>query len=159
VKIIAFVIALGLFVFGIVLMGYAFEPDVAPRNPFFLQWDPGVAVSLAIPFHYSSALTVRSARSASSMSDDFGIGAQVVVRALRRTLPPWPDEPSGVIVRTGGSRACGRVWGDRGGGGRIRWVEFDEPQSNSDGGSPFLSRSRCMRSSSELAPPMSDLGE
>jgi hypothetical protein len=54
VKIIAFVIALGLFVFGIVLMGYAFEPDGAPRNPF-LQWDPGVAVSLAIRSTYSSA--------------------------------------------------------------------------------------------------------
>jgi hypothetical protein len=34
VKIIAFVIALGLFVFGIVLMGYAFEPD-GPTESLF----------------------------------------------------------------------------------------------------------------------------
>jgi hypothetical protein len=72
-------------VFGIVLMGYAFEPDV-PHG--ILQWDPGVAVSLAIPVPLPSALTVRSARSASSMSDDFGIGAQVVVRASSDTKRP-----------------------------------------------------------------------
>jgi len=50
VKIIAFVIALGLFVFGIVLMGHAFEPDV-PHGILFFSGILSVAVSLAIPFH------------------------------------------------------------------------------------------------------------
>ena len=49
-KIIAFVIALGLFVFGIVLMGYAFAPDV-PHGILFFSGILSVAVSLAVPFH------------------------------------------------------------------------------------------------------------
>jgi hypothetical protein len=88
------------------------------------------------------------------MSDDFGIGAQVVVHASDTGDPaPWPDEPSGVIVRTGGSALAG-VWG-RGGGGRMWWVEFDEPQSNSDGDGPFLS-AQVHEKFLELAPPLSD---
>ncbi len=88
------------------------------------------------------------------MSDDFGIGAQVVVRAADTGDPaPWPDEPSGVIVRTGGSALAG-VWG-RGGGGRMWWVEFDEPQSNSDGDGPFLS-AQVHEKFLELAPPLGD---
>ena len=88
------------------------------------------------------------------MSDDFGIGAQVVVRAANAGEPsPWPHEPSGVIVRSGGSALAG-VWG-RGGGGRMWWVEFDEPQSNSDGDGPFPS-AQVHERFLELAPPMSD---
>lgn len=49
-KIIAFVIALGLFVLGIVLMGSAFEPDV-PHGTIFFSGILSVAASLAIPFH------------------------------------------------------------------------------------------------------------
>lgn len=88
------------------------------------------------------------------MSDDFGIGAQVVVRAANAGEPsPWPREPSGVIVRSGGSALAG-VWG-RGGGGRMWWVEFDEPQSNSDGDGPFPS-AQVHEKFLELAPPVSD---
>ncbi|MFM9918602.1 hypothetical protein [Lacisediminihabitans sp. H27-G8] len=88
------------------------------------------------------------------MSDDFGIGAQVVVRAAGTgELAPWPDEPSGVIVRSGGSALAG-VWG-RGGGGRMWWVEFDEPQTNSDGDGPFPS-AQVHEKFLELAPPVSD---
>jgi len=50
VKIIAFVFALGLFLLGIVLMGYAFEPG-APHAILFLSGIVSVAVSLAVPFH------------------------------------------------------------------------------------------------------------
>ena len=90
------------------------------------------------------------------MSDDFGIGAQVVVRAANAGEPsPWPREPSGVIVRSGGSALAG-VWG-RGGGGRMWWVEFDEPQSNSDGDGPFPS-AQVHERFLELAPPVSDPG-
>ena len=49
-KIIAFVIALALFILGIVLMGYAFEPD-ASHGILFFSGIVSVAVSLAIPFH------------------------------------------------------------------------------------------------------------
>ena len=49
-KIIAFVIALGLFLLGIVLMGYAFEPGM-PHGILFFSGIASVAVSLAIPFH------------------------------------------------------------------------------------------------------------
>lgn len=49
-KIIAFVIALAFFVLGMVLMGYAFEPD-APHGILFFCGILGVALSLAIPFH------------------------------------------------------------------------------------------------------------
>jgi hypothetical protein len=86
------------------------------------------------------------------MSDDFGIGAQVFVRAASVDDPSqWPDEPSGVIVRSGGSALAG-VWG-RGGGGRMWWVEFDEPQSNSQGDGPFLS-AQVHEKFLELAPPV-----
>ncbi|WP_185201067.1 hypothetical protein [Glaciihabitans sp. INWT7] len=49
-KIIAFVIALALFLLGMLLMGYAFEPD-APHGILFFAGIASVAVSLAIPFH------------------------------------------------------------------------------------------------------------
>ena len=88
------------------------------------------------------------------MSDDFGIGAQVVVRAAVAGDPvPWPEEPSGVIVRSGGSALAG-VWG-RGGGGRMWWVEFDERQFNSNGDGPFLS-AQVHEKFLKLAPPLSD---
>ena len=88
------------------------------------------------------------------MSDDFGIGAQVVVRAAVAGDPvPWPEEPSGVIVRSGGSALAG-VWG-RGGGGRMWWVEFDERQFNANGDGPFLS-AQVHEKFLELAPPLSD---
>ena len=88
------------------------------------------------------------------MSDDFGVGAQVFVRAATAGESSlWPDEPSGVIVRSGGSALAG-VWG-RGGGGRMWWVEFDEPQSNSDGDGPFAS-AQVHERFLELAPPVSD---
>lgn len=88
------------------------------------------------------------------MSDDFGIGAQVFVRASTAGEDSlWPDEPSGVIVRSGGSALAG-VWG-RGGGGRMWWVQFDEPQSNSDGDGPFPS-AQVHEKFLELAPPVSD---
>ena len=88
------------------------------------------------------------------MSDDFGIGAQVFVRAaIAGESSLWPDEPSGVIVRSGGSALAG-VWG-RVGGGRMWWVEFDEPQSNSDGDGPFPS-AQVHERFLELAPPVSD---
>ncbi|MHC5795709.1 hypothetical protein ACVXZ4_06065 [Lacisediminihabitans sp. FW035] len=88
------------------------------------------------------------------MSDDFGIGAQVFVRATASGEDStWPDEPSGVIVRSGGSALAG-VWG-RGGGGRMWWVQFDEPQSNSDGDGPFPS-AQVHERFLELAPPVSE---
>jgi hypothetical protein len=69
-------------------------------------------------------------------SDNFGIGAQVFVRDASESDPsPWPASPSGIILRTAGSALQG-VWG-KGGGGRMWWVEFDEPQTNSDGGGPY----------------------
>jgi hypothetical protein len=89
------------------------------------------------------------------VSDDFGIGSQVFVRAATAgDLSAWPDEPSGVIVRTGGSALAG-VWG-RAGGGRIWWVEFDEPQSNSTGEGPFFS-AQVHEKFLELAPPVSEV--
>jgi hypothetical protein len=50
VKIVAFVIALALFVGGIVLFGYAFEPGVSHAIVFFAGI-VAVSLSLAIPFH------------------------------------------------------------------------------------------------------------
>ena len=88
------------------------------------------------------------------MTSDYGIGAQVFVAAGGAGDPaPWPAEPSGVIVRAGGSALAG-VWG-RGGGGRMWWVEFDEPQFNSTGDGPFLS-AQVHERFLELAPPLSD---
>ena len=49
-KIIAFVITLGLFVFGIILMGYAFEPNM-PHGILFFSGIAVIAISLTIPFH------------------------------------------------------------------------------------------------------------
>lgn len=49
-KIIAFIVSLALFVGGIVLMGYAFEPDAAHGVVFF----SGIlltAIGLAVPIH------------------------------------------------------------------------------------------------------------
>jgi hypothetical protein len=90
----------------------------------------------------------------SSGSADFGIGAQVLVRAAHAgDSSSWPDEPSGVIVRSGGSALAG-VWG-RGGGGRMWWVEFDEPQTNAHGDGPFQS-AQVHEKVLELAPPVSD---
>jgi hypothetical protein len=66
----------------------------------------------------------------------FGIAAQVVLRDASSTDPsPWPGEPSGVIVRSAGSAIQG-VWG-RTGGGRLWWIDFDEPQSAPDGSGLF----------------------
>lgn len=66
----------------------------------------------------------------------FGVGVQVFVQdASTRDPSPWPAEPSGIIVRSAGS-ALHSVWG-RAGGGRVWWVEFDEPQHNSRGEGPF----------------------
>jgi len=82
-------------------------------------------------------------------SFDFGVGAQVFVRDASPTLPsPWPQGPSGIIVRSGGSALSG-VWGKA--AGRMWWVEFDEPQSNSDGSGPF-STAQVLEKYLELAP-------
>jgi hypothetical protein len=70
------------------------------------------------------------------VAGDFGIGAQVHLRDASPSDPsPWPYEPSGIIVRSGGSALAG-VWG-RAAGGRMWWVQFDEPQSNAQGDGPF----------------------
>jgi hypothetical protein len=70
-----------------------------------------------------------------SETADFGIAAQVFVRDASPTDPsPWPESPSGVIVRSAGSALQG-VWGKA--GGRLWLVEFDEPQRNSAGDGPF----------------------
>ncbi len=49
-KITAFVITLGLFLLGMILMGYAFEPGM-PHGILFFSGIASVAVSLTIPFH------------------------------------------------------------------------------------------------------------
>jgi hypothetical protein len=83
---------------------------------------------------------------------DFGVGAQVFVHDASTTdRTPWPAEPSGVIVRAGGSALAG-VWGS-GGGGRMWWVEFDEPQSNTEGDGPFTT-AQVHEKYLELAPPV-----
>ncbi|MET4781389.1 hypothetical protein [Glaciihabitans sp. UYNi722] len=85
---------------------------------------------------------------------DFGVGAQVVVRdASGSDRSPWPDEPSGIIVRSGGSALAG-VWG-RGGGGRMWWVEFDELQTNAEGDGLFPS-AQVHEKYLELAPPVDE---
>lgn len=67
-----------------------------------------------------------------------GIGAQVFVRDASATDPsPWPESPSGLVVRSGGSALAG-VWGP-GTRGRMWWVEFDEPQTRADGEGPYAS--------------------
>jgi hypothetical protein len=86
------------------------------------------------------------------MTEDFGIGAQVHLRDATATDPsPWPDEPSAIIVRAGGS-AVNSVWG-RNGGGRMWWIEFDEPQQGSAGDGPF-STALVHEKYLELAPPV-----
>lgn len=65
------------------------------------------------------------------MTADFGIGAQVVVRAASVSDPsPWPGDPSGIIVGAAGSALSG-VWGRA--EGRVWVVEFDVPQQNPSG--------------------------
>jgi hypothetical protein len=89
-----------------------------------------------------------------SDSGDFGIGAQVFVRDASATDPsPWPASPSGIILRTAGSALQG-VWGGAG-GGRMWWVEFDEPQTNSDGGGPYAT-AQVHEKFLELAPPFTE---
>ncbi len=83
--------------------------------------------------------------------DFFGIGVQVFVRDASPTDPSqWPAEPSGIIVRTAGSALHG-VWGSAG-GGRVWWVEFDEPQTNSSGDGPFAT-AQVHEKYLETAPP------
>jgi hypothetical protein len=87
-------------------------------------------------------------------SGDFGIGAQVFVRDASATDPsPWPASPSGIILRTAGSALQG-VWGGAG-GGRVWWVEFDEPQTNSDGDGPYAT-AQVHEKFLQLAPPFND---
>lgn len=89
-----------------------------------------------------------------SDSGDFGIGAQVFVRDASATDPsPWPASPSGIILRTAGSALQG-VWGGAG-GGRMWWVEFDEPQTNADGGGPYAT-AQVHEKFLELAPPFTE---
>jgi hypothetical protein len=86
------------------------------------------------------------------MSDDFGIGAQVSVRdASSIDGSPWPGEPTGIIVRSGGSALAG-VWG-RAGGARMWWIDFDEPQINAEGDGPFVT-AQVNEKYLELAPPV-----
>ncbi|HEY0260638.1 MAG TPA: hypothetical protein VGC18_12400 [Lacisediminihabitans sp.] len=88
------------------------------------------------------------------MSAGFGIGAQVVVRDVSEDdRSPWPDEPSGVIVRAGGSAIAG-VWG-RAARSRMWWVEFDEPQTDAAGDGPFPS-AQVPERYLELAPVVAD---
>ncbi|HEV7948330.1 MAG TPA: hypothetical protein VGP24_01060 [Glaciihabitans sp.] len=85
-------------------------------------------------------------------SSNFGVGAQVFVRSSASNEPsPWPMGPSGIVVRSGGSALSG-VWG-RSGGGRLWWIEFDEPQTNSEGDGPFRS-AQVHEKFLELAPPI-----
>ena len=89
------------------------------------------------------------------MTHEFGIGAQVVVRDdPSGGASPWDDEPTGVIVRAGGSAISG-VWGKRAVGGRIWMVAFDEPATTSDGEGPFES-AQVHERFLELAPPITD---
>ena len=63
---------------------------------------------------------------------DFGIGAQVYVEAVSVDDPsPWPDEPSGIIVGSGGAAIQSVT--NSGGPSRMWMVEFDEPQTHLDG--------------------------
>jgi hypothetical protein len=85
---------------------------------------------------------------------EFGIGAQVHVRDADAGEPsPWRDEPTGVIVRAGGSALSG-VWG-KAGGGRNWVVAFNEPATTTDGDGPFDS-AQVHEKFLELAPPVED---
>lgn len=80
-----------------------------------------------------------------------GIGVQVHVRDASSTdVSPWPGEPSGIVVRPGGSALSG-VWG-RGERSRSWWVEFDDEQMRADGEGPFRS-AQVPERFLELAPP------
>lgn len=68
---------------------------------------------------------------------------------------PWPDEPSGIIIRSGGSSLAG-VWGSAAQGGRVWWIEFDEGQVNADGDGPYAT-AQVHERFLELAPPIEDL--
>lgn len=58
----------------------------------------------------------------------FGVGVQVGVTGD----PDWPDDPSGIIVGTGGGSFAG--WATTGQNVERRWlVQFDEPQTNTAG--------------------------
>lgn len=106
------------------------------------------------PVFSSSAAEGSAAKGSAGDGSGFGIGAQVGVQDASSTdLSPWPDDPSGIIVRAGGSALAG-VWG-RGGGARAWIVEFDEPQSNRDGGGPFAT-AQILEKYLELAPPVTD---
>lgn len=88
------------------------------------------------------------------MENSFGIGAQVAVRDASATDPsPWPGEPSGIIVRSGGS-ALGGIFG-RGPKSNVWMVEFDEPQRNDQGAGPFTV-SQVFEKYLELAPTVED---
>ncbi len=83
----------------------------------------------------------------------FGVGAQVGIQdASSSDRSPWPAEPSGIIIRAGGSALAG-VWGAAG-GGRLWFVEFDEPQTNAEGAGPFAS-AQIHEKYLMLAPPVS----
>jgi len=85
------------------------------------------------------------------MAGQFGIGAQVHVRdASPRDRSGWPGEPSGVIVRSGGSGIDG-AWGAAA-SVRMWWVEFDEEQTNADGTTRHTGAQLAERYL-ELAPP------
>lgn len=84
----------------------------------------------------------------------FGIGAQVTVRDASATdRSPWPGEPSGIIVRSGGS-ALGGIFA-RGARTQIWMVEFDELQHNDQGAGPFTV-SQIFEKYLELAPTVDD---
>lgn len=88
------------------------------------------------------------------MTAAFGIGAQVSVRDASATDPsPWPGEPSGIIVRSGGT-ALGGIFG-RGPKSQVWMVEFDGPQHNIHGAGPFTV-SQVFEKYLELAPAVDD---
>lgn len=88
-----------------------------------------------------------------AVGDSFGIGAQVFVRdASAADTAPWPQYPSGIILRTAGSALSG-VWGRA--AGRLWLVEFDAPQINADGTGPFAT-AQVHEKYLELAPAIDD---
>ncbi|CAN5150574.1 hypothetical protein BH09ACT1_BH09ACT1_18620 [soil metagenome] len=85
-----------------------------------------------------------------SFGDDFGIGAQVAVIDVSEADPaPWSGEPTGIIVRSGGSALAG-VWG-KAVRDRVWVVEFDEPQWAASGDGPFTT-AQVLERYLELAP-------
>jgi len=68
-------------------------------------------------------------------SGAFGVGVQVyVLDSSEDPETPWPDGPTGVVVRAGGSawQGVSAIGGSR----RTWWVEFGEPQRDRDGSGP-----------------------